>query len=97
MDVNQILLKWENLDQASLVDVVEDLGVLALNECWDAYFQIYAFSEPKLTKEISLELTASCLRHLVVDLENRALATDYLSKIIVKFFGVELVLIFSIT
>jgi len=83
MDVNQILLKWENLDQASLVDVVEDLGVLALNECWDAYFQIYGFSEPQLTKEISLELTASCLRHLVVDLENRALATDYLSKIIV--------------
>lgn len=83
MDVNKILLKWENLDQASQADVVEDLRVLALNECWEAYFQIYEFSEPKLTKDIGLELAANCLKHLVVDLENQDLAAEYLSKIIV--------------
>lgn len=82
MDVHQILEKWKNLDQASLDDAVEDLKVLALNECWQTYFEVYEFCEPKLSRELSLELTASCLRHLVVDLENQAQAVSYLSKVI---------------
>ena len=82
MNVQKILLKWEKIDEASQDDVVADLGVLALNECWAAYFEIYEYSEPKLTKEVSLELAASCLRHLVVDLEDQVLAAEYLSKLI---------------
>jgi tetratricopeptide (TPR) repeat protein len=82
MDIEQILKKWKTFDQTAFDDVGEDLKVLALNECWQAYFEVYEYCEPKLGKELSVELTANCLKHLVVDLENQAQAASYLSKII---------------
>jgi tetratricopeptide (TPR) repeat protein len=83
MEVQAVLSKWKTPQKVSSDELKSDLKILASNECWNCYFKIFAWSEPGLDLENSIEVTAQALRHLVVDLEDRDKAVAYLSKIMV--------------
>jgi tetratricopeptide (TPR) repeat protein len=83
MEVQQVLSKWKTPQKVSAEELKSDLKILSSNECWNCYFRVFAWTEPELSLESSIEITSQALRHLVVDLEDKDKAVAYLSKIMI--------------